>query len=70
MAQVVIAGTGTYLPGEPIPFDQIDTVLGELNNAPPRIQKWMKSTGRVMKELLEFMTAQMRFIKVVWQEVF
>jgi 3-oxoacyl-[acyl-carrier-protein] synthase III len=53
MAQVVIAGTGTYLPGEPIPFDQIDTVLGELNNAPPRIQKWMKSTGRVMKELLD-----------------
>jgi 3-oxoacyl-[acyl-carrier-protein] synthase-3 len=50
---VVIAGTGTYLPGQPVPFDQIDTILGTLDEASPRIQKWIKSTGRVMNELLD-----------------
>lgn len=50
--RVFIAGSGTYLPGDPIPFDDIDRVLGELTDAPPKIQRWMKRTAPVMKELL------------------
>ncbi len=50
---VYIAGTGAFLPGEPIPFDQIDSMLGELTEAPPRIQKWLKTTTPLMKELLD-----------------
>ena len=50
---VTIAGTGAYLPGEPIPFDSIDAVLGKVDDAPPRIQKWMASTHRIMRELLD-----------------
>jgi len=50
--RVYIAGSGTYLPGEPVPFDSIDSVLGELTGAPPRIQRWMKRTAPVMKDLL------------------
>jgi len=50
---VYIAGSGSYLPGDPIPFGAIDSVLGELTEAPPRIRKWMKSTAKVMEELLD-----------------
>lgn len=49
---VYIAGSGTYLPGEPIPFDDIEDVLGALTEAPNKIQKWIKRTSPVMKELL------------------
>lgn len=49
---VHIAGSGTFLPGEPIPFERIDEVLGELTDAPPRIRQWMKSTAGVMREIL------------------
>jgi 3-oxoacyl-[acyl-carrier-protein] synthase III len=50
---VYIAGSGTYLPGEPIPFDDIDDILGELLNAPPKIKRWIKRTKPVIAELLD-----------------
>ena len=50
---VYVAGSGAYLPGRPIPFDAIGDVLGKLTEAPVRIQKWMASTSRVMRELLD-----------------
>jgi len=50
---VYIAGSGTYLPGEPIPFDQIDYVLGELTEAPQKIRKWIARMKPVMAELLD-----------------
>ena len=50
---VYIAGSGTYLPGEPIPFENADTVLGELNEAPQKIQKWIARMKPVMAELLD-----------------
>jgi 3-oxoacyl-[acyl-carrier-protein] synthase-3 len=49
---VYIAGSGTYLPGRPIPFDSIHEVLGELTEAPESIRRWMRRTHPVMKELL------------------
>lgn len=53
MAQpVYIAGSGTFLPGDPVPVDNIDQILGELTKASPKIQRWMKNTGSVLKELL------------------
>lgn len=50
---VYIAGSGAFLPGSAVPFDQIETVLGELLEAPPKIQRWIKNTGKIMGELLE-----------------
>ena len=49
---VYIAGSGTYLPGKPIPFDESQQILGELAEAPEKIKKWIKRTTPVMKELL------------------
>jgi 3-oxoacyl-[acyl-carrier-protein] synthase III len=56
MKDVYIGGTGTYLPGPPIAFDEIEDVLGELTEAPPKIQKWIKRTHPIMKELLDIDT--------------
>lgn len=48
-----IAGTGAFLPGEAIRSDQVDLRLGELSEAPEKLQKWMNRIRILMKELLE-----------------
>lgn len=50
---VYIAGSGTYLPGKPIPFDQMDQVLGTLEQAPAKIKSWLQRMQPVMAELLD-----------------
>lgn len=50
---VYIAGSGTYLPGEPIPFKLAETILGELTEAPQKIQNWIMRMKPVMAELLD-----------------
>lgn len=50
---VYIAGTGAYLPGEPIPVERAQQVLGELTGAPPRIRRWMESMAPVMRSVLD-----------------
>lgn len=51
--KVFLAGSGTYLPGEPIPFENIEKVLGELKDAPEKIRKWELRTKSVMAEILD-----------------
>lgn len=50
MKRVFIAGTGSYLPHTPIPNDRIDDVLGRLDDAPPRVQGFLKNVGPKMLE--------------------
>jgi|WetSurMetagenome_2_1015567.scaffolds.fasta_scaffold73236_2 3-oxoacyl-[acyl-carrier-protein] synthase III len=50
---VRIAGTGSFLPGEPIPPAEVDRYLGELTMAPEKTRKWMSRVKELMKELLE-----------------
>lgn len=51
-APVYLVGTGSCLPGEPIPFDAIPDTLGRLLDAPPAIIRWMDQTHKVMREIL------------------
>jgi len=51
-ARAYIVGSGAYLPGRPIPFEEAGAVLGELTEAPPQVRRWMESTGGMMRELL------------------
>ena len=51
--KVKISGSGTYLPGERIPLDKVDEYLGELKDAPSKIQKWLKMTKGLMSQLLD-----------------
>lgn len=49
---VRIVGTGAYLPGEPVGFDDIDLVLGALTEAPEELQRWYARAKQTMRSLL------------------
>ncbi len=49
---VKLVGTSTYLPGEPIKFDDINNYLGGFPNAPKKIQRWAERIQPMMKEML------------------
>jgi 3-oxoacyl-[acyl-carrier-protein] synthase-3 len=43
--RVSLLGTGSFLPGDPVPSNQIDQVLGPLDNAPERVKSFMQNVG-------------------------
>ncbi len=49
---VRIAGTGIYLPGEPVRFHDIERVLGELDQVTPEFKKWYQRTRNLMYQIL------------------
>ena len=49
---VYIAGIGSHSPGEPIPFDRIEEVLGRLTGIPPKLERWIERMRPIMKEML------------------
>jgi len=53
---VSIAGTGHFLPGNPIPPDEVDHYLGQLTEAPEKIRKWLDRIRALMKEMLDVET--------------
>ncbi len=50
LQRVFIAGTGSYLPHAPIPNERIDDILGRVDDAPPRVQGFLKNVGPKMLE--------------------
>ncbi|MBN1496982.1 MAG: 3-oxoacyl-ACP synthase [Spirochaetes bacterium] len=48
-----VTGSGTYLPGAPVSFDDIDRYLGEITDAPAPVMKWMRRIKPLMKEMLD-----------------
>jgi len=50
---VKISGSGHFLPGKSIPFEEVDNYLGELNQAPLKIQKWLSRIKIIMDELID-----------------
>jgi len=50
---VKLAGTGSYLPGESIPIEEIDRYLGELPDAPQKVRRWLERIRPLMKEMLD-----------------
>ncbi len=49
---VKLIGTGSYLPGKPIRFEQINNYLGPLTEAPVKLQKWIDRVQPIMSEML------------------
>jgi len=45
---VRIAGTGSFLPGQPVPSDEIEQVLGPLTTAPRKVRSFVENIGRRM----------------------
>lgn len=47
---VHIIGTGSCLPGRPVPNDKIEAILGSLENAPPKVRSFVEVMGPRMLE--------------------
>lgn len=43
---VSIVGTGSFLPGPPIPNDKVETILGPLTDAPPKVKSFVDNLGQ------------------------
>lgn len=52
LKEVELVSTGVFLPGEPVPFDNIEKVLGIFDKVPPKIQKMIPKLLRVMKKII------------------
>ncbi|MBU8893204.1 MAG: hypothetical protein KOO66_10525 [Bacteroidales bacterium] len=50
---VKLTGAGSFLPGKPITINEVDHYLGELTQAPKKIQKWLHRMKALMNEMLE-----------------
>ncbi len=48
LGRVVVRGTGSFLPNDPVPNERIDQVLGPLDQAAPRVRAFVESVGRRM----------------------
>ena len=49
---VFITGLGSYSPGEPVPFDEIENVLGKIEGASPKVLKRIEKMRPIVKEML------------------
>lgn len=45
LKRVSILGTGSFLPNDPVPNEKLDDILGPLNDAPARVQSFLKNVG-------------------------
>lgn len=52
MRDVKLLGTGAYLPGEPVAFQDVDEALGPLPDMPKDFTRWYKRSRRLMGKLL------------------
>jgi len=52
LKEVELLSTGVYLPGKPIPFDELENVLGRFDNAPPNIKRKESKLRSLAKELI------------------
>ena len=50
---VQLAGSGSFLPGDPIPAGEVNRYLGELTETPEKIRKWMSRIQPLMREMLD-----------------
>lgn len=50
---VRVSGTGSFLPGDPIPFDEIEDYLGHITGASKKVMRWMMRMKPIMKEILD-----------------
>jgi 3-oxoacyl-[acyl-carrier-protein] synthase-3 len=52
LKEVELVSTGVYLPGEPVPFDKIEDVIGRFDKASPRMQKLIDKLRLNVKDLI------------------
>ncbi len=50
LVPVSIVGTGSFLPGNPVPSDRVEAILGPLENCPPKVKSFIDNLGLKMLE--------------------
>jgi 3-oxoacyl-[acyl-carrier-protein] synthase III len=50
--EVHVIGMGSYLPGDKIPFHEIERLIGRITDAPPRIQRSIDKMGPLLSQIL------------------
>lgn len=51
--EAYVAGTGSFLPGDPIPYEEMEKYLGVLDQAPVKVRKWIAQATPLMREVLD-----------------
>ncbi|MCU0641752.1 MAG: hypothetical protein MUC35_06730 [Candidatus Margulisbacteria bacterium] len=52
LKEVEVVSTGVYLPGNPIPFDELESVLGKFEQAPPAVKRMEGKLRSLAKGLI------------------
>ena len=52
LRSVKLLGTGKYLPGDPVPFDQVEQVLGPIPGLSPRLQAYVDRMKPSMRKVI------------------
>lgn len=52
LKEVELVSTGVFQPGGPVPFDRIEDVIGRLDKAPVKMQKFIGKLRPVVKDLI------------------
>jgi 3-oxoacyl-[acyl-carrier-protein] synthase III len=52
LKEVELVSTGVYLPGEPIPFDNLEDVLGKFDKAPRQVKRMEDKLRSLSKDLI------------------
>jgi len=52
LKEVEVASTGAYLPGNPVPFDDLESVLGNFEKAPDNVKRMEKKLRALAKDLI------------------
>jgi 3-oxoacyl-[acyl-carrier-protein] synthase III len=50
---IMVSGTGSFLPGDPVPFDKIEDYIGEIKGSSVKIEKWLGRVKTLMKDMLD-----------------
>ncbi len=52
LQDVTIAGSGSFLPGDPVPPGRIEEYLGKITRAPQAVMRWIERNAPVFRQIL------------------
>jgi len=52
LKEVELVATSIFLPGDPVPFEKIESVIGELDQVPPRMKRMISKLRPTVKDLI------------------
>ena len=53
LKEVKLVSTGIYLAGKPVSFEEVENVIGEFKDVPPKIKAMIPKLKNIMKKILK-----------------